>query len=168
MDPIDLPLDMIAEIFSHLKSQYSLFRSLNKQTRDCSISWDGWDALIDQGYWVEIDNWQIEWHRAARFSGEKEESSSTLHRGGDLPAIESIDGDKKWYKNGKKHREGGLPAAITMIEGKWWRKEWFVNNQLHREGDKPALKFQSGYKEWWVNGEGVKTLGCWSPPSDIQ
>ena len=101
---------MVVEIFSHLKSHYSFFRTLNTRYRYCKIPWDGWDALIDRGYRVEIDDWQIEWHKGPRKSGEW---FSTLHRGGDLPAIVSVEGDRSWYKNGERHRDGGLPAVIA-------------------------------------------------------
>lgn len=50
--------------------------------------------------------------------------TKTLHREGDLPAVEYANGRKEWYKHGKRHRDGGLPAV-----------EW-------ADGD----------KEWWVDG----------------
>ena len=46
-----------------------------------------------------------------------------LHREGDLPAVEYLNGYKAYYVNGKRHRDNGQPAI-----------EW------------------KGYKEYWVNG----------------
>ena len=34
-----------------------------------------------------------------------------LHREGGLHAYEHGDGSKEWWINGKKHRDGGLPAV---------------------------------------------------------
>jgi len=45
-----------------------------------------------------------------------------LHRENE-PAIEYSNGDKSWYKNGKRHREDG-----------------------------PALVFANGYKAWYLDG----------------
>ena len=61
----------------------------------------------------------------------------------------SIQKYQVWYKNGKRHREGDLPA-IEYLGG---RKEWYQNGQLHREGDLPAIENYDGTKEWWKNGK---------------
>jgi len=54
-----------------------------------------------------------------------------------------------WYnQQGKRHREGGLPA-IEYADG---GKEWYVKGQLHREGGLPAIEYADGGKEWYVNG----------------
>jgi hypothetical protein len=69
-----------------------------------------------------------------------------LHRE-DGPAITWADGDKSWWKRGKRHREDG--PAIEYASG---GKEWWVNNQKHRE-DGPAEISGNGDKSWWVNGQ---------------
>ena len=46
-----------------------------------------------------------------------------LHRE-DGPAIESADGDKEWYLNGKRHRKDG-----------------------------PAVEYANGAKSWYLNGK---------------
>ena len=46
-----------------------------------------------------------------------------LHRE-DGPAIESSNGDKTWFIDGKRHREDG-----------------------------PAIEYANGYKAWYINGE---------------
>jgi len=55
-------------------------------------------------------------------------------------------GSKRWYLNGKTHREGG-PAVI-------WKngtEEWYLNGKLHRE-DVPAVIYEDGSKSWFLNG----------------
>ena len=37
-------------------------------------------------------------------------------------------GDKRWYVNGKLHREGG--PAVEFVNGD---KQWYTNGKLHRE-----------------------------------
>lgn len=48
------------------------------------------------------------------------------------------DGTKEWYRNGKRHRDGG--PAIEWFDG---TKVWFQNGQLHRE-DGPAYEGRDG------------------------
>lgn len=69
-----------------------------------------------------------------------------FHRESD-PAIEWSDGTKMWYQNGKRHREDG--PAIEFADG---TKAWFLNGDRHRD-DGPALEFPNGTQEWWINGE---------------
>jgi hypothetical protein len=57
------------------------------------------------------------------------------------------DGTKKWYLNGKLHREDG--PAIEYPSG---TKEWHLNGKLHRE-DGPAVEYWSGAKRWYLYGE---------------
>jgi hypothetical protein len=55
------------------------------------------------------------------------------HRDGDLPAV--IDNKKQiWYKNAFMHRDNELPA---YVDGKTMK--WCVNGQLHRDNDLPAV-----------------------------
>jgi hypothetical protein len=64
----------------------------------------------------------------------------------DGPAVEYADGHKVWYKEGKYHREGG--PAIEHANGEKW---WYKDGKLHRE-DGPAIEYADGYKLWWYEG----------------
>ncbi len=59
------------------------------------------------------------------------------------------DGTKRWFLNGKYHREDG-PA----IEGADGTKYWFLNGIRHRE-DGPAIEWTNGSKRWYLNDEEV-------------
>jgi len=49
---------------------------------------------------------------------------------------------RKYYKNGRTHREGDNPASIEYYQdGNVRRESYFKNGELHREGDKPAVIF---------------------------
>jgi hypothetical protein len=65
------------------------------------------------------------------------------------PAIEHTNGHKSWYLNGKCHREDG--PAIECPDG---TKYWFLNGKRHRE-DGPAAKFANRGKEWFLNNKEV-------------
>ena len=69
-----------------------------------------------------------------------------IHRE-DGPAVEWPDGSKEWLLNGSHHREDG--PAVERASG---AKQWWLNGKRHRE-DGPARKDTDGYKEWWLNGE---------------
>jgi hypothetical protein len=56
-------------------------------------------------------------------------------------------GTKKWYLNGKLHREDG--PAVEYPSGS---KSWYLNGQRHREGG-PAGEYSDGTKRWWLNGK---------------
>jgi hypothetical protein len=56
-------------------------------------------------------------------------------------------GTKRWYLNGKLHREDG--AALEYPTG---TKYWCLNGNLHRE-DGPAMELSNGGKEWFLNGQ---------------
>jgi hypothetical protein len=55
-------------------------------------------------------------------------------------------GDKYWFLNGKRHREGG--PAIEYSDG---CASWYLNDKLHRE-DGPAIEYRNGYNVWFLNG----------------
>lgn len=59
------------------------------------------------------------------------------------------DGDKEWFKNGKKHREDG--PAVIYNDG---QQEWWFDGKLHRE-DGPAVINKKGEKGWFLNNEVV-------------
>jgi hypothetical protein len=70
------------------------------------------------------------------------------HRDDDLPAVECASGTKVWYKDGNLHRDGDLPAIEEADGSKWWYKD----DKCHREGDLPAVVHAFGAKEWYKNG----------------
>ena len=62
-------------------------------------------------------------------------STGQLHRT-DGPAIEDVDGDKRWYQNGQLHRTDG--PAIEWDSGD---KAWFINGKILSEAEfKEAVK----------------------------
>ena len=56
-------------------------------------------------------------------------------------------GNKWWYINDQRHREGG--PAIESANGS---KHWYINDRLHRE-DGPAIEWPNGDKSWYINGK---------------
>jgi len=68
-----------------------------------------------------------------------------IHRE-DGPAIEWVDGDKEWFKDGKRHRING--PALKFSNGD---KYWYLEGKHHRE-DGPAIEYENGYKRWYLNG----------------
>ena len=58
-------------------------------------------------------------------------------------------GDKRWWLNGKLHREDG--PAVERANGS---KEWSLNGKYHRE-DGPAIEWASGYKAWRLHNKEV-------------
>ena len=64
----------------------------------------------------------------------------------DGPAIERADRDRWWYHHGKRHREDG--PAVEYATG---HREWYLNGKLHR-ADGPAVEWASGHRNWYLNG----------------
>ena len=60
---------------------------------------------------------------------------------------ETKDGRKKWFLNGKYHREDG-PAYISELLQSWW-----FEGKRHRT-DGPAVEYigSGSFKEWWYHG----------------
>ena len=58
-----------------------------------------------------------------------------------------INGDKRWYLDGKYHREDG--PAIERTDGS---KYWHLNGKFHRK-DGPAIERTDGSKYWYLNGK---------------
>lgn len=77
-------------------------------------------------------------------------SEGQLHSINDEPAVEYVDGDKEWYKNGQPHREDN--PAVEYSNGD---KYWYVNGHLHRE-DGPAIEYVNGDKYWYRNGKFIR------------
>ena len=162
MDSIFCPTDISAEIFSHVISSYAIFRCISKSTNKSKISWDGWDALIAQGYSVKITKEAISWELNGKLNdfldlpsvewleGTKEwYRNGNPHRDDDLPAIEYPDGTKQWIKNGQLHRDNDLPA-VESYDG---TREWYRNGKRHRDNDLPAIEYSDGTKNWYRNGK---------------
>lgn len=65
-----------------------------------------------------------------------------------------------WYKNGRKHREGGPASTFYTHDGGKY-EEWYRNGKRHRGGGKPAyvewnhLGEKIG-EEWWVHGTRIR------------
>ena len=75
-----------------------------------------------------------------------------LHSYDDEPAIVADNGTYKvWYKQGKIHREGDLPA-ITRNE---IYQEWYKEGELHRDNYLPAIQGNS-MRQWYTNGNFIK------------
>ena len=72
--------------------------------------------------------------------------NNVRHRDGDLPALTNQWGDKRWYKNGELHRDGGPAVVRGNIE------EWYQNGLLHRDGG-PAVEIKNGTKYWYQHGK---------------
>jgi hypothetical protein len=71
------------------------------------------------------------------------------HRDGDLPARIYASGTQVWYKEGKLHRDCDLPAYIYAGGD----KEWYKEGKLHRDGDLPAVIFADGDQHWYKEGK---------------
>ena len=71
-----------------------------------------------------------------------------VHRDNDQPAVLCPDGDhREWFKGGKRHRDGGLPAIESRS-----RREWFEYGKRHRDGGLPAVEDEFKGDQWWVRG----------------
>ena len=59
--------------------------------------------------------------------------------------ITYADGTKRWWLNGKRHREDG--PAVEYADGS---KVWCLNGKYHRE-DGPAIEYANGTKHWYLD-----------------
>jgi hypothetical protein len=57
-------------------------------------------------------------------------------------------GTKRWFKDGKKHRDGDEPTFISVDGSKLWFKE----DISHRDRGLPSDIYCCGLKLWHVNG----------------
>jgi hypothetical protein len=119
MDERDDPIKIIEFLKSH-EPVHQVFKKLGYMDR------------ISQEQW--------------RIGNEYRNGQSQLHRL-DGPAIETANGSKQWYQNGKSHRLDG--PAIEDADGS---KSWYQNGELHRL-DGPAFEGAAGSKSWWQNGK---------------
>ena len=61
-------------------------------------------------------------------------------------------GNTEYYKNGVLHRDGDLPAVIT-VRGD---KEYWKNGRRHRDNG-PAIIRKDGVCSWYKNGVHIET-----------
>ncbi len=61
-------------------------------------------------------------------------------------------GNKRWHKNGQRHRENDLPAVIWADGAQFWYK----NGEFHRDNGLPALIYANGKEEFYINGKQIK------------
>jgi hypothetical protein len=87
----------------------------------------------------------VKWFRAVDGTG-----TLVLHGGEeDQPAVTLPDGTRKWYVNGKPHRDGDKPNVVLADGTQKWTDE---DERLHREGSRPALIRPNGDCKWYVRG----------------
>lgn len=110
---------------------------------------------------IEYRNAKAEYHNNADLpsyisaAGEKRWYKNGLrHRDNDLPAEIWPDGSQVWYQNGKKHRDNDKPAFINNNDGS---QIWYKDGKYHRDNDKPAIIYPNGLKYWYVNDELIRT-----------
>ena len=63
------------------------------------------------------------------------------------PALIYRDGEQRWYRDDKPHRDNG--PAIIYANGD---ERWYRNGELHRDYG-PAVIYTNGDEEWRQNGE---------------
>ena len=151
-----LPEDVWVEIFGWCLEQYSFFRCASKKFQTLKTPYDGWDALIAQGIRVCIKKSVIYWMKNNKMHSRK------IPGGEELPALNDIECRiLSWCRNGRYHRdsEGSLPAVIRPGQQEWW-----IDGKRHREGDLPAICRFDGRCKWYLNGEFVKWDDDWHPP----
>jgi hypothetical protein len=84
-----------------------------------------------------------------------------LHRE-DGPVYIGSDGTQIWYLNGKYHREDG--PAVVRPDG---TKKWYLNDEFHRE-DGPAIIWPDGTQRWYLNGKNItKEITNWVKERNI-
>src|ERR1017187_7779284 len=66
----------------------------------------------------------------------------------DGPAVEFSNGSKKWYRDGLLHNDHG-PAVEWVGIG----KEWWINGELHRDNNMPAIEDDDGGKSWFIHNK---------------
>ena len=141
---VGFPTEILVEIFSHVVARYSEFRCLSRTIQKTKIPWDEWDALIDQGWTVTIEENAIFWKKNLLVH------SPPFPRpfGQEVPAMEVLYEASYWYKKGHFHREGDLPA-IKYTGG---QMEWWIDGEVCRDNDLPAVIDDDGDMFWYKNG----------------
>ena len=89
------------------------------------------------------------------------------HRDGDLPAKVYANGDAIWYKDGKCHRDGNLPAQVYADGYAMWFKGGMVHRAIGPATIHPALFFEYDFMRRLeaIRGETAlaRTFASWSP-----
>lgn len=90
----------------------------------------------------------------------KDREKTTLHRtekdpetGLTLPAVEFVNGDKFWYKDGQQHRDEKDPytgLTLPAVEYGDGDKFWYKYGKQHRL-DGPAVELENGETYWYIN-----------------
>lgn len=63
----------------------------------------------------------------------------------------------KWYKLGGLHRDGNLYAYIAYYRERIFSKQYWKNGRRHRDNGLPAIVHCDERDEYWVKGKHVKT-----------
>jgi hypothetical protein len=76
------------------------------------------------------------------------------HRDGDKPAVKHKNGTRIWYWHGKLHREGDAPAAV-WADGS---VSYYRHGRLHRDNDEPAVIVRNkngvaSCHQWYVHDQ---------------
>jgi len=115
-------------------------------------------GMLLDGAWILLDGASVKETKTSRAipmigknciendRGDKRWYKNGLKHREDGPAIEWTDGNKLWYQNGLVHREDGPACEWTNGD-----KEWYKNGQFHRK-DGPAVERANGHKAWYENG----------------
>jgi hypothetical protein len=83
-----------------------------------------------------------------------------LHRE-DGPAVEHLNGSKEWWVDGKRHRENG--PAIEASNG---AKFWYLHGKFHRI-DGPAVHHSDGSEAFYLFGEWIEDEKVYKASSSI-
>jgi hypothetical protein len=82
------------------------------------------------------DSWRLYKHGLLH----TDDDTPSLHRGWTDPCTQ-------WHRDGKLHRDNGLPASIES-----YKQEWYQHGKLHRDHDQPAQVWENGTQVWYKNG----------------
>jgi hypothetical protein len=127
--------------------------------KDFDSSYINQRCLVDRyTFWVCDNKIHREYLPAIEFSnGDKEWlQKGEYYRENGLHTKENMAGQKIWTnKKGKKHRENDLPATIETNGNKYWYKNGKKHRDTLDENNQvlPAIEYGSGTKCWYVNGK---------------
>ena len=79
----------------------------------------------------------------------RDPDSGQLDSVADAPAVIYAQGTRRWYKDGKRHRDGDAPDVMQANGACFWHKD----GKLHRDNDKPAVVWADGSRFWFKQGE---------------
>lgn len=88
-----------------------------------------------------------------------EENAYTSFILGDREYRKYKNGDEKWYKDGKLHRDNDLPAIIEIFDNeKLFHEAWYMNGKRHRKYNHASVFYYhhsngKKFESWWKNGE---------------